>query len=53
VLIGPERDADPGNGVTATFKSETLLGAVPWIEQLFATWAREGAKDDPKGGAKA
>lgn len=49
VLIGPERAADPGNGITATFKSETLLGAVPWIEQLFVTWAQ----DDTKDGAKA
>jgi phosphoglycolate phosphatase-like HAD superfamily hydrolase len=43
VLIGPERDTDPGNGVTATFKSATLLGAVPWIEQLFAAWAKNDA----------
>jgi D-glycero-D-manno-heptose 1,7-bisphosphate phosphatase len=43
VLIGPERGVDPGNGVTATFKSATLLGAVPWIEQTFAAWAGNGA----------
>jgi D-glycero-D-manno-heptose 1,7-bisphosphate phosphatase len=49
VLVGPERDVAPGNGITATFKSATLLGAVPWIEQLFATWAQ----DDIKDGAKA
>ena len=49
VLVGPERDVAPGNGVTATFKSATLLGAVPWVEQLFATWAQ----DDIKDGAKA
>ena len=41
VLIGPERDVDPGNGVTATFRSETLLGAVDWIEQLFAPWDKK------------
>ncbi len=49
VLIGPERDADPGNGVMATFKSETLLDAVPWIERLFAAWA----ENDAKSGIKA
>ena len=37
VLIGPERDVDPGNGVTASFTSPTLLDAVAWIEQLFAS----------------
>ena len=41
VLIGPERDVDPGNGVTATFRSETLLDAVEWIEQLFDTWLKD------------
>jgi D-glycero-D-manno-heptose 1,7-bisphosphate phosphatase len=40
VLVGPERDLDPGNGVTPTFKSPTLLGAVPWIEQRFDAWAQ-------------
>ena len=38
VLVGPERDVDPGDGVVATFKSPTLLGAVPWIEQRFEEW---------------
>ena len=41
VLIGPERDVDPGNGVAATFTSATLLGAVAWIEQHFATWLKD------------
>lgn len=43
VLIGPERDVDPGKGVTATFKSETLLGAVAWIERLFNTWDNDAS----------
>lgn len=38
ILVGPDRDVDPGKGVIATFKSPTLLGAVPWIEQRFADW---------------
>lgn len=42
VLIGPERDVDPGNGVTATFTSPTLLDAVTWIEQLLATRRNDG-----------
>lgn len=40
ILVGPERDVDPGNGVTATSKSATLLGAVGWIKQLFDMWAQ-------------
>ena len=40
VLVGPERDVDPGHGVTPTFKASDLRGAVPWIEQRFDTWAQ-------------
>ena len=40
ILVGPERDVDPGNGVVATFKSATLLGAVSWVEQRFDEWAQ-------------
>ena len=42
ILVGPDRDVDPGNGVVATFKSPTLLGAVSWIEQRFEEWAKIG-----------
>jgi D-glycero-D-manno-heptose 1,7-bisphosphate phosphatase len=40
ILVGPERDVDPGNGVRASFTAPSLLDAVPWIEQRFDTWAR-------------
>lgn len=43
VLIGPERDVDPGSGVTATFTSATLLGALTWINQLFDIWDKGDA----------
>lgn len=40
ILVGPERDVDPGNGIVASFKSPTLLDAVSWIEQRFDEWGQ-------------
>ena len=38
VLVGPERDQDPGGGARPAFTSATLLEAVPWIVSRFETW---------------
>lgn len=40
VLIGPDRDQDPGGGARPAFASETLLDAVPWITATFQEWER-------------
>ena len=40
VLIGPERDQDPGGGARPDFTSATLTGAVPWIASRFDAWER-------------
>lgn len=40
VLVGPERDVDPGSGVRPAYKAETLLDAVPWITNRFDAWAK-------------
>lgn len=38
VLIGPERDQDPGGGARPAFSAPTLLEAVPWIVSRFEMW---------------
>jgi histidinol-phosphate phosphatase family protein len=38
VLIGPDRDQDPGGGALPAFSSATLLDAVPWIVSAFQAW---------------
>jgi histidinol-phosphate phosphatase family protein len=38
VLVGPERDADPGDGVTPAFTAATMLEALPWIVSRFESW---------------
>jgi D-glycero-D-manno-heptose 1,7-bisphosphate phosphatase len=43
VLIGPEREHDPGGGVRPAFSSDTLLEAVPWIVSLFKEWEATAA----------
>jgi D-glycero-D-manno-heptose 1,7-bisphosphate phosphatase len=40
VLIGPERNVDPGHGVRPAFAAETLPEAVPWITARFEAWER-------------
>lgn len=41
VLIGPERNCDPGGGAKTGFSSETLPEAVPWIVSQFESWEAE------------
>jgi len=41
VLIGPERNCDPGGGAKTDFSSETLPEAVPWIVSQFESWEAE------------
>ena len=41
VLIGPERNSDPGGGAKTAFSSETLPEAVPWIVSQFESWEAE------------
>jgi D-glycero-D-manno-heptose 1,7-bisphosphate phosphatase len=43
ILIGPERQVEPGGGVTSSFISETLLEAVPWIIAQFEAWESSGS----------
>jgi len=38
VLIGAERNEDPGGGARPAFTSATLLEAVPWIVSRFEGW---------------
>jgi D-glycero-D-manno-heptose 1,7-bisphosphate phosphatase len=38
VLIGPERNSDPGGGARPAFTAATLLDAVPWIISRFEAW---------------
>lgn len=38
VLIGPERDKDPGGGARPAFSSAALIEAVPWIVSRFEAW---------------
>lgn len=38
VLVGPERDADPGDGVAPSHTAPTMLDAVPWILSRFESW---------------
>ncbi len=40
VLIGPERDQDPGGGARPDFASAALSEAVPWIVSRFDAWQR-------------
>ena len=39
ILIGPERNIDPGGGARPALVAETLLEAVPWIVSCFENWA--------------
>jgi D-glycero-D-manno-heptose 1,7-bisphosphate phosphatase len=41
VLVGPERDADPGGGARPAFTAPTVLEAVPWILSRFEAWESE------------
>lgn len=38
VLIGSERNQDPGGGARPAFTAATLLDAVPWIVSRFESW---------------
>ncbi len=38
VLIGPERESDPGGGAKPSFTGETMLETVPWIVSRYETW---------------
>jgi D-glycero-D-manno-heptose 1,7-bisphosphate phosphatase len=38
ILVGPERNAEPGGGAIPAFTSETMLEAVPWIVSRFQAW---------------
>jgi histidinol-phosphate phosphatase family protein len=38
VLVGPERDQDPGGGVRPAFTAPTVLDAAPWIVSRFEAW---------------
>lgn len=38
VLIGPERDLDPGGGARPAFTSSSLLDAMSWIASRFEDW---------------
>ena len=40
VLIGPERDHDPGGGATPSFTAETMVEAVPWIVSCYESWEK-------------
>jgi histidinol-phosphate phosphatase family protein len=41
VLVGPDRDQDPGGGAHPACSSATLLDAVPWIVSRFEAWEME------------
>jgi D-glycero-D-manno-heptose 1,7-bisphosphate phosphatase len=43
VLVGPERDQDPGGGARPALTAATLADAVPWIVSRFTAW--EGLPD--------
>ncbi len=38
VLIGPERERDPGGGAKPSFTGETMLETVPWIVSRYEAW---------------
>lgn len=38
VMVGPDRDQDPGGGARPALSVPTLLDAVPWIVSRFETW---------------
>ena len=38
VLIGPERERDPGGGAKPSFTGETMLETVPWIVSRYESW---------------
>jgi phosphoglycolate phosphatase-like HAD superfamily hydrolase len=38
VMVGPDRDQDPGGGARPALSAPTLLDAVPWIVSQFETW---------------
>jgi D-glycero-D-manno-heptose 1,7-bisphosphate phosphatase len=38
ILMGPERDLDPGGGATPALTASSLLDAVPWIVSRFEAW---------------
>ena len=38
VLVGPERDQDPGAGAKPALTVATLVEAVPWIVARFEAW---------------
>ena len=38
VLIGPERESDPGGGAKPSFTGETMLETVPWIVSRYESW---------------
>ena len=38
VLIGPERESDPGGGAKPSFTGETMLETVPWILSRYESW---------------
>jgi histidinol-phosphate phosphatase family protein len=40
ILVGPDRNEDPGGGARPAFVSETMLDAVPWIVAQFESWER-------------
>ena len=38
VLIGPDRERDPGGGAKPSFTGETMLETVPWIVSRYESW---------------
>lgn len=38
ILVGPERNNDPGGGARPAPTAPTLLDAVPWIVSRFEEW---------------
>ena len=38
IMVGPERNVDPGHGAKAAFASATRTEAVPWIIGRFSSW---------------
>ena len=40
VLIGPDRERDPGGGAKPSFTGETMLETVPWIVSRYESWEK-------------
>lgn len=42
ILVGPDRNADPGGGARPALTAATMLDAVPWIMSSFERWETGG-----------